>query len=237
MLSKPTSIMASLSPLLHPSVGALSSSFSNRLLPLQYRSERFHFIPSAIRVFNNHCWCKRMSVHRSLCNMFTMLTHSPDGPAMRPATTVALWRRYCRPLWESLTCNTIRWHWEAQPPAAPAAPAPRSGPWRQSAVRSAEVLALYGETKALHFQQHNHHLRDDLLYHCWKLPDGQWEMLKLLVHCQLRKQVLRLTEWLSRSQAVHPRVAHVWSWALLAGGLGFRLASRTGDEQWHWHGL
>ena len=55
MLAKLTSIMHNTSHPLHETVGALSSSFSHRLLHPQCRKERYRrsFIPTAIRLFNS----------------------------------------------------------------------------------------------------------------------------------------------------------------------------------------
>ena len=54
MLAKLTSIMDNPSHPLHQTVGALSSSFSNRLLHPRCKKERYHrsFIPTAVRLFN-----------------------------------------------------------------------------------------------------------------------------------------------------------------------------------------
>ena len=54
MLAKLTSIMDNTSHPLHDTVGALSSSFSSRLLQPRCRKERYRrsFIPTAIRLFN-----------------------------------------------------------------------------------------------------------------------------------------------------------------------------------------
>ncbi|TWW61112.1 hypothetical protein D4764_05G0012020 [Takifugu flavidus] len=56
MLAKLTSIMDTPSHPLHETVGALSSSFSSRLLHPRCKRERYRrsFIPTAVRLFNMH---------------------------------------------------------------------------------------------------------------------------------------------------------------------------------------
>lgn len=55
-----------------------------------------------------------------------------------------------------------------------------------------EIMALRPEVKAYYSQWATLTLRDGLLYHQWQAPDGEANVLQLLVPLSLRCQVLWL---------------------------------------------